>query len=143
MTVIFSKKCELGIQAVLFLSILEEGKRATSSQVAEALKVPKEFVSKVMQKLTETGIIDSRKGKFGGFALGKEPSEISLLDIVLALDGHEIFDSCVLGFPGCSVATPCPMHEEWGKIRLTAKKLLSTETLADLREKSINKISSL
>lgn len=143
MTVIFSKKCELGLQAVLYLSTLTVGERVSATQVAEKLKVPKEFVSKVMQILTESGIVASKKGKNGGFALGRKASEIKLIDIVIVLDGPEVFNSCVLGFPGCSVATPCPMHEEWGKIRNTAFNMLSTETLESLKIKSINKIESL
>lgn len=58
MTVIFSKKCELGIQAVLYLSTLEPEQKVNASQVAEKLKVPKEFVSKVMQILTESKIVE-------------------------------------------------------------------------------------
>ncbi len=143
MTVIFSKKCELGLQAVLYLSTLGAGERVSATQVAEKLKVPKEFVSKVMQILTDSGIVASKKGKNGGFSLGKKASEIKLIDIVIVLDGPEVFNSCVMGFPGCSVATPCPMHEEWGKIRNTAFQMLNSETLEGLRAKSINKIESL
>ncbi|MBP9123033.1 MAG: Rrf2 family transcriptional regulator [Ignavibacteriaceae bacterium] len=143
MTVIFSKKCELGIQAVLYLSTLEPDQKVNASQVAEKLKVPKEFVSKVMQILTDSKIVASKKGKNGGFYLGKNPSEIKLIDIVTVLDGMEVFNSCVLGFPGCSVSTPCPMHNEWGRIRTIAYNMLSTETLETMKEKSINKIESI
>lgn len=143
MTVIFSKKCELGIQAVLYLSTLEPDQKVSASQVAEKLKVPKEFVSKVMQILTDSKIVASKKGKNGGFYLGKNPSEIKLIDIVTVLDGMEVFNSCVLGFPGCSVSTPCPMHNEWGRIRTIAYNMLSTETLETMKEKSINKIESI
>jgi Rrf2 family protein len=143
MTVIFSKKCELGLQAVLYLSTLEQDQKVNASQVAEKLKVPKEFVSKVMQILTESNIVASKKGKKGGFYLGKDPAEIRLIDIVTVLDGTAVFNSCVLGFPGCSVTTPCPMHNEWGKIRTIAYNMLSTETLATMKEKAINKIDSI
>ena len=107
------------------------------------MDVPKEFVSKVLQTLTTNGIIYSRKGKNGGFSLAKNPADIRLIDIVLAIDGLEIFHKCVLGFPGCSVEKPCPVHDKWGKLREDTYKMLSEETLEDLRDKTKSKIESI
>ncbi len=143
MTVIFSKTCELGLQAVLFLSIKKEKRIFTASEVSKELKVPKEYVSKVMQILTDSGIIGSKKGKNGGFYLAKSPSNIKLIDIVEAIDGFEIFNNCVLGFPGCSNENPCPVHDKWGKLRDEAYKMLSSETLEQLKEKTLHKLVNL
>ncbi|MBS3946571.1 MAG: Rrf2 family transcriptional regulator [Melioribacter sp.] len=143
MTVIFSKSCELGLQAVLFLSIKKEKVIFNAEEVSKELKVPKEFVSKVMQMLTNSGIIGSKKGKSGGFYLAKSSANIKLIDIVEAIDGLEVFNSCVLGFPGCSSEKPCPLHDKWGKLRDEAYKMLSEETLEQLKEKTIKKIISL
>ena len=143
MTVIFSKSCELGLQAVLFLSTKKEKIIFNAEEISIELKVPKEFVSKVLQTLTNSGIVGSKKGKSGGFYLAKKPSEIKLIDIVEAIDGLSVFHSCVLGFPGCSHEKPCPVHDKWGKLRDDAHKMLSEETLEQLKEKTIKKISSL
>jgi len=143
MTVIFSKTCELGLQAVLFLSIKKEKRIFTATEVSKELKVPKEYVSKVMQILTESGIIGSKKGKNGGFYLAKSPSQIKLIDIVEAIDGLEVFNNCVLGFPGCSSENPCPVHEKWGRLRDDAYKMLSNETLEQLKEKTLHKLVNL
>ncbi len=143
MTVIFSKKCELGLQAVLFLSAQEEGKLFNASEIAKELQVPKEFIAKVLQSLTDSGIVSSKKGKNGGFALAKAPDEIYLIQIVKAIDGLEMFNNCVLGFKGCSVAEPCPVHNKWGKLREDALKMLSEESLADIKDKTIKKLASI
>ncbi len=143
MTVFFSKACELGIQAVLFLSIKKEKVIFNAIEISQELKVPKEFVSKVLQTLTNSGIVGSKKGKSGGFYLAKSPSQIKLIDIVEAIDGLDLFKSCVLGFPGCSHEKPCPVHDKWGKLRDEAYKMLSNETLEQLKEKTILKITSL
>jgi Rrf2 family protein len=143
MTVIFSKKCELALQAVLFLSAHEEGKLFNAGEVSGELKQPKEFISKVLQILTESGIVGSKKGKSGGFFLAKHPSKIRLIDIVEAIDGLDVFYNCVLGFPGCSIKEPCPVHETWGSLRDNAYKMLSEETLEDLKGKTINKMQDL
>jgi len=143
MTVIFSKKCELALQAVLFLSIKKDQIIFNAKEVSEELKVPKEFVSKMLQSLTESGIVGSKKGKKGGFYLARRPSQIKLIEIVEAIDGLDVFNNCVLGFPDCGSDHPCPVHEKWGKIRDEAFKMLSEETLEQLKEKTVKKITSL
>jgi len=143
MTVIFSKKCELALQAVLFLSIKKDKIIFSALEVSKELKVPKEFVSKMLQILTASGIIGSKKGKNGGFYLARRPSQIKLIEIVEAVDGLEVFNNCVLGFPDCSSDHPCPVHDKWGKIRDEAFKMLSEETLEQLKEKTVKKITSL
>lgn len=143
MTVIFSKKCELGLQAVLFLSTLKQGEVKNAKEIAKSLKVPKEFVSKVLQTLALNKIVASRKGQNGGFFIKKPVSNIRLIDIVLAIDGLEVFYKCVLGFPDCDPDSPCPVHDEWGKLRDETYKMLSESSLEDLRDKTIDKILKL
>ena len=143
MTVIFSRKCELGLQAVLYLSAQKKGKFFSATEIAKQIDKQKEFVSKVLQQLTSKGIVGSQKGKYGGFYLAMDPSDIRLIDIVVAIDGHEVFENCVLGFKGCSVKTPCPVHEKWGKLRTETEKMLSSETLAELRDKTKEKLKDI
>ncbi|PJA97421.1 MAG: Rrf2 family transcriptional regulator [Ignavibacteriales bacterium CG_4_9_14_3_um_filter_34_10] len=143
MTVIFSKKCEVGLQAVLFLSTQNPARLFNALEVSREVGQPKEFVSKMLQILTSSGIVGSRKGKNGGFFLAKKPSEIKLIDIVEAIDGLDVFSNCVLGFPGCSKESPCPVHEKWGKLRDEAFQMLSENSFEDLKEKTISKLKSL
>ena len=143
MTVIFSKKCEVGLQAVLFLSTQNPARLFNALEVSREVGQPKEFVSKMLQILTSSGIVGSRKGKNGGFFLAKKPSEIKLIDIVEAIDGLDVFSNCVLGFPGCSKESPCPVHEKWGKLRDEAFQMLSENSLEYLKEKIISKLKSL
>jgi len=143
MTVIFSKKCEYGMQAVLYLAAHQTGGVIRVDDIASTLKVPKEFVSKILQSLTANGIVASKKGKSGGFALAKDASRIRLIDIVAAIDGLEMFNSCVLGFPNCSPETPCPVHDTWGELRTLAYNMLTEETLDKFKQKTINKIKTI
>lgn len=143
MTVIFSKKCEIALQAVLFLSAQEDNVLFSSGEIAAKLDVPKEFVSKILQTLTSSGIIASKKGNSGGFYLGRPVDQIKLIDIVSAIDGLDIFHKCVLGFAGCNMSAPCPVHDHWGKLRNETYEMMSNATLSDLRDKTINKINNL
>ncbi len=143
MTVIFSKKCEYGLQAVLYLAAQSKGSVIPSDEIAKKLGIPKEFISKILQSLTESGIVDSRKGKSGGFFLAKDPSKIRLIDIVAAIDGLNMFNSCVLGFPKCSPENPCPLHSKWGELRTRAYNMLNDETIDKFKESTLRKVSNL
>jgi len=143
MTVIFSKKCEYGLQAVLYMAAKEPGCVCPSDEIADKLQIPKEFVSKILQSLTESGIVDSKKGKSGGFLLAKNPSKIRLIDIVTAIDGLDLFNRCVLGFPNCSPDQPCPVHDKWGELRTKAYNMLTDETIDKFKEKTLSKISKI
>ena len=140
MTVLFSKKCEYGIQAVLYMAAQDNDSVIPSDEISKKLKIPKEFISKILQSLTESGIIESKKGKAGGFKLAKHPSKIKLIDIVEAIDGLESFNSCVLGFPNCSPEKPCPVHKQWGELRTKAYDMLSNETIDKFKDRTLKKI---
>ena len=143
MTVIFSKKCEYGIQAVLYLAAREKGTLVSAEEISKVLKIPREFISKILQSLRESGLILSSKGKSGGFTLAKDPSRVKLLDVVAAIDGLDMFDDCVLGFPECTPTHPCPVHDTWGTLRTQAYDMLNSETIDKLKEQTLHKISRL
>lgn len=143
MTVIFSKKCEYGMQAILYLAAQEKGTLVSAEDISKVLKIPREFISKILQSLRESGLISSSKGKSGGFTLAKPASRIKLIDVVAAIDGLDMFDSCVLGFPECSPTHPCPVHNTWGSLRNQTYDMLTSETIDKLKEKTLHKISSL
>ncbi len=140
MSIIFSKKCEYAIQAVLYLSSLNEDKVVNAQDISDELKIPKEFISKILQELTFSGIIESKKGKGGGFALAKPPQQIKLIELVYAIDGDGIFHQCVLGFPNCTSEAPCPVHERWSKLINETHQILSNETIDQYKDLVIKKI---
>ena len=131
------------MQAILYLAAKEKGALVSAEEISKVLKIPREFISKILQSLKESGLINSSKGKSGGFSLAKSSSRIKLIDIVAAIDGLELFDDCVLGFPECSPTHPCPVHETWGTLRTQAYDMLNSETIDKLKEKTLHKISSL
>jgi Rrf2 family transcriptional regulator, iron-sulfur cluster assembly transcription factor len=143
MTVIFSKKCEYGLQAVLQLSTYDKGAFVSAEDIAKKLSIPKEFVSKILQSLTESGIVASKKGKSGGFSLARDHKKIKLIDIVASIDGLDVFNNCVLGFPTCSPTNPCPLHEKWGILRTQAYNMLSEDTIDTFREKTLKKVAAI
>ncbi len=143
MTVIFSKKCEYGVQAVLYLAAQKGGIPMSADEISKVLKIPKEFISKILRDLKESRLIYSSRGKSGGFGLAKDPANMKLIDVVEAIDGLEMFNSCILGFPECTPKAPCPIHNIWDALRIEVYDMLTAETLDKLKTKTLEKIASL
>ena len=124
----FSKKCEYGLQAVLYLASKGDDLLCSAEEISTKLSIPKEFTSKILQDLTEKGIIISRKGRVGGFKLAVKAYQIRLIDIVEAIDGLGIFQNCIMGFQHCNNNKRCPVHTEWMEIADKTKKMLIADT---------------
>lgn len=140
MAIIFSKACEYGIQATLYIATIPE-RRVGIKEIAAELSIPVHFLAKILQALGEKGILTSYKGVHGGYTLQRSPESIHIIDIVAAIDGMAFFEGCVLGFPGCGTGKPCPVHDRWGQVRDTIRDMLSTDSLADLIPLSREKIA--
>jgi len=140
MTVLFSKKAEIAIQSMLLLATKEIEIGADARQISEELRIPKMFCAKILQELKYAGFLSSKKGKHGGFLLAEEGNKISILQIIEAIDGKYVFENCLLGFRYCSDEHPCPVHPRWATIRNEIYDLLSSCSIGDLQEVSLNKI---
>jgi Rrf2 family protein len=99
---------------------------------AEELQIPFQFSTKVMQQLAANGLVISRRGATGGIMLARHAEEISLLDIIAAIDGLDLFQQCILGLPGCGQAKPCPMHDEWAAQREELREYFKNTSLEDV-----------
>jgi Rrf2 family protein len=132
MSVLFSRQCEYALQAVMYLA-LKPGREMTSiRELAEKIDIPYHFLAKILQDLTYKGLLVSQKGPMGGFALAKSAKEITLFDIVEAIDGAGFATDCVLGFPECSGKNPCAVHEQWGEVREDIRAMLVNKNVAQM-----------
>ena len=75
------------------------------------------------------------KGPKGGVRLSKQGKDISLLEVVIAIDGPDLFQECVIGLPGCGMEKPCPLHNMWADTRDDIQNMLEENTLLDMAEK--------
>ena len=130
----FSKACEYGIKATIFIAVKsEQDTRVSLNDIAREIDSPVSFTAKILQTLVKSGIIDSVKGPSGGFEIKKSKAgKIKLSKVVLAIDGDSIYKSCGLGFQNCNDNKPCPLHYKFIKIREDLKKMLEETSLLDL-----------
>ena len=135
MSAIFSKSCEYGIQAVLYLAKNStDGAPVQLRSISGALKIPHYFLSKVLQTLSRDEIVVSHKGLHGGFALGRHPSRITLMDVAVAIDGKAFLDRCVLGYSKCSEESSCPAHRDWEPAKTLILKMMQNKSFYDMSE---------
>lgn len=100
--------------------------------VSDELDIGFSFLTKVFQQLNDAGLLTSKRGPGGGVALTRRPDQIRLYDIVVAIDGDDLFEECVLGLPGCGEAEPCPLHDHWTEVRGRLETTFRTTTLAEV-----------
>ncbi|MDX1940415.1 MAG: Rrf2 family transcriptional regulator [Saprospiraceae bacterium] len=132
----FSKSCKYAIRAVLYLAVhSSEEKKFGAKEIAESLDIPKPFLAKLLQQLSRQGLVSSAKGPSGGFFLNDEGKAIPLRQIIEAIDGPEIFSSCILGLPVCSSENPCPMHTKAIAYREGLLKLVEDQAICDLAKR--------
>jgi len=132
---LLSKACVYGLRSSLFLASHEGGGYVSIREMSEKLDISFHFLTKVLQQLTSAGLMESHKGPKGGIRLTKSGFEVSLFEIVAAIDGIELFTECALGLPGCGVKKPCPLHEKWADTRGEIRKMLETTNLVELAKK--------
>jgi Rrf2 family protein len=129
----FSASCHYGLQAMFYIaSHCKEGCNIELREIAEERDIPKHFLSKILQQLVREKLLCSMKGPHGGFRLSRDPATITLIDIVDAIDGVEIFDECGIGLRQCTEAEPRPIHDDFKTLREQVKELFQTKTLEAL-----------
>ncbi len=132
MSVLFSRQCEYALQAVMYLALKPDREMTSVRELAKKIDIPYHFLAKILQDLRYKGLLVSQKGPTGGFALAKSAKEITLFDIIEAIDGAGFATNCVLGFPECSGKNPCALHEKWGEVREDIRAILVNKNVAQM-----------
>lgn len=129
---IYSRSTEYAIRAFVHLAQVPEGKYAMVKQIAEKEKIPAHFLAKILQQLARKGLLRSSKGPTGGFILRLSPKEITLIQLVEALDGLTDYQKCVSGLSECTDDAPCGMHDAWKGLRSRIMDYLEQTSIADV-----------
>lgn len=126
----FSASCHYGLQAMFYIALHStEEKNVELSEIAGEQNIPKHFLSKILQLLVRNKLLISMKGPNGGFRLSRLPGEISLIEVVAAIDGLDIFNKCGIVYKDCDDNDQCPIHTEYKKFRECLRHLFQEKTL--------------
>jgi Rrf2 family protein len=136
--------CKTGIKAVLYLAkFVDTDEKKSIPEISEKIDSSLHTVSKVLQVLVKEGIINSVKGPHGGFYITHTQSQLTIIKIVRAIDGANIFKACGLGLHKCNATKPCPIHFEYEKAKKIIENLLVENTINTLATSVVNKLSFL
>ncbi len=111
-----SDTAEYALRAVLYIADRSPDEPLPVDIVAEALGVPRNYLSKTLHHLVKEGVLSSQRGPRGGFMLALPPGELTLLRVVEAFDDITATRRCLLGRPKCSDTNPCPAHDRWKSV---------------------------
>lgn len=127
-----SKSSIHAIRAITVLAGLRNGEFRGAAVIAEATGSPANYLSKLLHQMSRSGLIESQKGQGGGFRLPKPPEEMTVFEIVEAIDDMRAWSRCIFGNPECNDALPCGMHHRWQPVRDAFLTMLKTTTIADV-----------
>jgi Rrf2 family protein len=128
-----TRRTDYGIRALIYLAS-HHGERSKSSEIAEAMDIPAKFLHQVLQELQRGQLVTSRPSRSGGYNLTRDPAEISVLDIVEALEGPIRATECALRGGPCHWEHVCALHWVWSSARQALADQLGSATLAKLAE---------
>lgn len=107
----------------------QEGHKVGIKEIAIHINSPEPFLAKILQRLSREGLIQSAKGPNGGFYFDIDSLNRPLADIVVAVEGNDVFTGCGLGLTYCSETNPCPLHKDFKKIRNQLSQMLRATTI--------------
>ena len=129
---IYSATTEYAIRALAHMATLPPGERILARDLAAATGVPRQFLGKILHRLARLGMLESAKGRGGGFRFAEDASAITLANVVEAVEGENVMKLCVLGLDECNDSQPCPMHDQWKAFRDRLTEKVHSATFMDL-----------
>lgn len=124
----FSQTAEYALRVVAWIAGRPNGQPILARDLATATLIPEQYLLKILRRLVLAGVLESRKGRGGGFVLSKPPERICFRDVLEAVDAYPRQDRCAFGWGACDPSRPCPLHTSWGPMSETFKRWAMTST---------------
>lgn len=138
-----TRQADYAVRAVLYLTQLGDSKRAATSQIAEEQQIPPSFLAKIVSQLSVAGLLQTSRGARGGVSLAKSPEEISLLEVVEAIDGPILLNVCVTGNgKNCFFGEDCPVAPIWCDAQLELVSRLKESTFDQFLTQEANPVAA-
>lgn len=135
-----TRLADYAVRAVIHLATKEVGELATIAEIAERQSIPQSFLAKVMQALTRGGIVRAHRGKTGGFSLFNKAEDVTIRQVVEAVEGPLILNRCLLRQGECDRDIFCGAHPVWLEAQEALVKVLDSYSAADMAEKQLSNL---
>jgi Rrf2 family protein len=127
-----TRQADYAVRAVLYLATQDPNLRVPTAEIGQKQNIPVTFLAKIVAQLAAAGILRSTRGAHGGVALGRPADEISLLEIVEAIDGPMLLNDCVADPTACPLGDTCPVHPVWCEAQSELVNKLARTSFAQL-----------
>ena len=129
---VLTKAGDYGIFGVIYLAGQPKGKIVSLSEVSKAEDIPEKFLAKIFQSLSRSGLIRSHRGARGGFSLARPADQITVKEVLEAIQGLVCFSKCLSELDDCDRKEICKLRSLMQKAQDYTVKILNQKTLADL-----------
>lgn len=134
-----TRQADYALRAMLYLARLEPNQRAATSQIADDMRIPPSFLAKIISQLSIAGLIHTSRGARGGVSLARAPEDISMLEVVEAIDGPIAMNECTNDSGICQFGESCPLHNIWCKTQWELVEHLRKSNFGDFVRSTQNK----
>ncbi len=108
-----TRQADYAVRAVLYLARIEGNQRAATSTIAQEQGIPPSFLAKIISQLSIAGLLHTSRGARGGVTLARDPKDITLLEVIEAIDGPIMLNECVGDNATCTFDENCPLKPVW------------------------------
>ena len=108
-----TRQADYALRAMIYLAKLDPTQRAATSQIAEEQRIPPSFLAKIISQLSIAGLIHTSRGARGGVSMARSPEEVSVLEVVEAIDGPISLNDCTGDPSACPFGEDCPLRPLW------------------------------
>jgi len=131
-----TRATDYAVRIMVYMATLPHESRVPLSQLADAGGAPESFVSKVLQRLAQRGMVTSSRGRGGGFQLAVDAEQTSLLHVVEAIEGPLQINLCLPGEQTCERKSWCAVHPVWNEAQAALKQVLASVSIARMARES-------
>lgn len=131
-----AKGTEYAIRALVYVQLKNwEQKRPGVNEIAMEIEGPGAYSAKILQTLTKHKLLDSMKGRGGGFFFNDNQSNLTLYEVIHVMEGDACFHKCGFGLKSCNEINPCPLHERFIVVRNEFLNIAKTESIQNISRK--------
>jgi len=139
----FTKRADYGLMAIHYIAIHDDLGAVSAKRIAEQFAIPQELLAKILQRLAKQRLIVSQNGPKGGYALTRRASEISIGEVIRALEGPISIVSCLEEDSDCPQMEHCSLRRPVKKIQAAITQMLDTMSLAELTSEDVPDILTI
>jgi Rrf2 family protein len=136
----FTKRVDYGLMAMQYVAVHQGAGPIAVTQIAEGFKIPSELLAKILQRLAKRRLIVSYNGPKGGYRLASTPEELTVGQVVRALEGPIAIVNCYKDERDCPQMPRCSLRRPVQKIQVALGRLLDTMSLAELMDENVPEI---